>query len=315
MVFSKFDRFVVGANLPWSGYGTDVGCSAWHPTGGLSAQPAALERLDRAFGTLAGDGVPVVRWFLLCDARSGVRFDAHGVPAGLDDAVFPDIDAVLTAARRHDIRLMPVLLDFHLCKARRIVNDVQIGGRAHLVTDPAARLALIDVVLRPIVERYGDDDTIVAWDVMNEPEWCLASGRLFRRKGVAFDRLQDFLGQAVHCVHAFARQPVTIGCAGLAGLDLVRPLGLDFYQVHWYEHSGWAALERPVADLGLGDRPVILGEFPGRSRVVVDVLDAAKAAGYAGALVWSMLADDDQSAYPAELVKWLRADAAVSRSL
>jgi hypothetical protein len=309
-----FDRFVVGANLPWIGYGTDVGSSAWYRTGGLSAQPAALELLDRTFATLAGDGVSVVRSFLLCDARSGVRFDAGGVPTGMDQAVFPDIDAVLAAARRHDIRLIPVLLDFYLCKAKRIVNDVQIGGRARLFTDPASRLAFIDLVLRPIVERYGEDDTIIAWDVMNEPEWCLASGLLFRRKGVAFDTLQRFLAQAVHCVRAFARQPVTIGCAGTAGLDLVRPLGLDFYQVHWYDKFGWAALERPVADLGLGDRPVILGEFPGRSRVVADVLDAARVAGYAGALVWSMLADDDQSAYPAELVKWLGADAAVSRS-
>ena len=89
----------------------------------------------------------------------------------------------------------------------------------------------------------------------------------------------------------------------------MRPLGLDFYQVHWYERFGWATLERPVADLGLGDRPVILGEFPGRSRFVVEVLDAAKRAGYAGALVWSILAEDNQSAYPADLANWVRTGA------
>ena len=41
------DRFVVGVILPWIGYGTDVGASLWFPDGGLSWQPAALERLDR----------------------------------------------------------------------------------------------------------------------------------------------------------------------------------------------------------------------------------------------------------------------------
>ena len=301
-----FDRFVVGANLPWIGYGTDIGASAWFPTGGLSAQPAALDLLDRTFAALAGDGVSVVRTFLLCDARSGVQFDGDGVPTGLDPSVFPDIDALLAAARRHDIQLMPVLLDFHLCTSPRIVDDVQLGGRSRLLADPDARLALVDLVLRPIVERYGHDESIVAWDVMNEPEWCLARGLLARRTGVAFALLQDFLGQAIRCVRASARQPVTIGCAGTTRLDLVRPLGLDFYQVHWYEHFGWAALEQPVADLGLGDRPVILGEFPGRSRFVVDVLDAARRAGYAGALVWSVLAGDDQSAYPADLAHWVR---------
>ena len=80
--------------------------------------------------------------------------------------------------------------------------------------------------------------------------------------------------------------------------------------MHWYDRFGWAALERPVGELDLNDRPVILGEFSGRSPSVVDVLDTAKRAGYAGALVWSVLAEDTQSAYPSDLPKWIRADAA-----
>ena len=303
------DGFVVGANLPWVGYGVDVGTSAWYPTGGLSAQPAARDLRDRTFAALARDGVWVVRTFLLCDLRSGVRFNDDGVPIGLDDAVFPDIDTLLDAARRHHIGVMPVLLDFHLCKPPRVVNGVQLGGRAQLITDTEARSALVNLVLRPIVERYGRDAAIVAWDVMNEPEWCLKDGASARRRGVAFEALQDFLGQATRCVHECARQPVTIGCAGTKGLDLVRPLGLDFYQVHWYEKFGWAALERPVADLELGDRAVILGEFPGRCTSVRDALDAAKRAGYAGALVWSVLASDRHSGYPTELVTWVHGGA------
>ncbi len=298
--------FVVGANLPWIGYGTDIGRSAWYPAGGLSAQPAALDLLDRTFAALVRDGVSVVRAFLLCDARSGVAFDGDGVPIGLDECVFPDIDALLTVARRHLIQLMPVLLDFHLCKSARMVNAVQLGGRARLIADPAARTALVDRVLRPILERFRDDEAIVAWDVMNEPEWCLAMRRRTGRRALRFEALQDFLGQAVQCVRTCARQPVTVGCARTTGLDLVKPLGLDFYQVHWYERFGWAALERPVADLNLGDRPVILGEFPGRNVCIPDVLDAAKRAGYRGALVWSVLSHDSQSAYPSDVATWAR---------
>ena len=297
------DRFIVGVNLPWVGYGTDVGASVWYPQGGLSAQPAALEQLDNTLGALARDGISIVRLFLICDARSGVRFDRDR-PIGVDQAVFPDIDALLASARRHHIQLMPVLLDFLLCRAAHVVNGVQIGGRSRLVTDPNARAALIDRVLGPIVERYGDDETIVAWDVFNEPEWCLEGGGLSRQAAVPFDALQRFLGGAVDGIRRFARQPVTIGCAGTWRLDLVRPLGLDFYQIHWYKRFGWAALTQPVAELGLGDRPVILGEFAGRSTRIADVLEAAKRAGYEGALVWSVLADDDQSAYPTDLAEW-----------
>jgi hypothetical protein len=297
------DGFLVGANLPWIGYGTDIGASAWYPTGGLSAQPAAADLLDRTLATLAADDVRVVRTFLLCDARSGVQFDADGVPTGLDEAVLRDIDVLRFTARRHGVRLMPVLFDFHLCGPRRIVDGVQLGGRSRLVVDRDARRALIDLVVRPIVQHCGDDDVIAAWDVMNEPEWCLAGGPLGRRRAVAFETLQDFLGETVECVRGFARQPVTIGCARTTRLDLVRPLPLDFYQVHWYEKYGWNALAQPVAQLRLGDRPVILGEFPGRRADVRRILDLARGAGYAAALVWSVLAEDDQSAYPRDLAR------------
>ncbi len=300
------DRFVVGVNLPWIGYGTDVGASLWFPGGGLSQQPAALERLDQTLADLARDGFSVVRVFLLCDARSGVRFDHAGVPLGLDAAVFPDLDAMLAAARRHRIGLMPVLVDFHLCGPARVINGVQLGGRTRLVAQDDARTAFIDRVVRPIVERYGADEAVIAWDVMNEPEWCLRGGPLFTRTAVAFDALQRFLGDAVRCVQQSARQPVTIGCAGTWRLDLVTPLGLDFYQVHWYDRFGWPALARPVADLGFEGRPAILGEFAGRSTSVARVLDAAKQAGYEGALIWSALADDKHSACPPSLAEWVR---------
>jgi hypothetical protein len=299
-------RFVVGVNLPWIDYGTDVGASRWFPEGGISVRPDALERLDKTLAVLNADGITVVRFFLLCDARSGVVFDDNGVPLTLDAAVFADIDAMIATARRHQVGLMPVLVDFHLCREPEIVNDVQLGGRSHLIVQPEARAAFIDRILSPIIERYGTDDAIVAWDVMNEPEWCLRKHR-FSRTGVRFDELQSFLSEAVQCVHRFARQPVTVGSAGTWQLDLVTPLGLDFYQVHWYERFGRSALERPVSELGLADRPVILGEFAGRDVRLDEVLPAARRAGYEGALVWSALADDSASAYPPDYGAWVRA--------
>jgi len=299
------DRFVIGANLPWVGYGTDIGTSAWFPDGGLARQPAALDTLERAFARLAQDGIRIARVFVLCDARSGVVFDGAGSPLGLDGAALADFDALLGAARRYGLGLIPVLLDFHLCGPLEMVDGVQLGGRSKLIADPASRAAFIDRVLRPIIERGAGDDAVIAWDVINEPEWCL-SGGLFSRTTVRFGALQRFLGDAVQCIRRLAPQPITIGCAGTWQLDLVRPLGLDFYQIHWYEKFGWPALDRPVADLGLHDRPAILGEFSGRGSRITEVLDTAKRAGYEGALVWSVLSDDEYSAYPADLADWVR---------
>ena len=300
------DRFIVGVNLPWVGYGTDFGSSAWFPLGGLSRQAGALERFDRTLARIAADGITTIRMFLLCDVRSGVRWDGEGIPAGLDDSVLPDLDAMLSVARGHRVGVIAVLLDFHLCDPATMIDGVQLGGRSYLIVHERARTAFIDRVLSPIVERCADDPGVVAWDVINEPEWCLPRGLLPRPAAVPFDALQRFLLEAVERIRVLAPQPVTIGSAGTWRLNLVRPLGLDFYQVHWYERFGWSMLTRPVADLDLGDRPVILGEFSGRAGRVAEVLDAARTAGYEGALVWSALAEDDQSAYPPQLVEWLR---------
>ncbi len=148
-------------------------------------------------------------------------------------------------------------------------------------------------------------EAIAAWDVFNEPEWCLRLLPSLSRTFDPFESLQEFLRAAVDAVRAEAQQPVTVGSAGTWQLDLVRPLGLDFYQIHWYERFGWAALEQPVAELGL-NAPAILGEFSGRSARTADVLHAARRAGYAGALVWSVLAEDDQSGYTPEIAAWAR---------
>jgi hypothetical protein len=301
------DRFIVGVNLPWIGYGTDVGASRWYPNGGLGSQAVSCDQLDRTLAAIAQDGMSAVRLFLLCDARSGVVFDSEGFPLGIDEFVLRDVDTIVETARRHRVGVMPVLLDFHLCGARTVVDGVQIGGRSRIISDHRTGSAFIDRILRPIVERYASDDAVIAWDIMNEPEWCIRGGSLFPRTAVSFDALQRFLGDAVGCVQRSAGQPVTIGCAGTWRLDLVAPLELDFYQVHWYDRFGWSALTRPVEALGLGDRPVILGEFAGRSTRIADVLAAAKQAGYEGALVWSALAEDAHSAYPSELAGWIRA--------
>jgi hypothetical protein len=75
-------------------------------------------------------------------------------------------------------------------------------------------------------------------------------------------------------------------------------LGLDFYQVHWYDKlKRQPSLDTPIAQLGF-DRPVLLGEFPtrGSKRSPEDIVLTAKTAGYAGAFYWSVLSEDECSA-------------------
>jgi hypothetical protein len=286
-----FPRFLMGANLPWVHYGIDFGANGWCPEGGVAHDQTEL---DAAFDKLAAAGIQVVRWFLFCDGRAGIHFSDSGMPSGVDDFVFRDIDAALAAANRHGMRIIFVLIDFHWCKPARIVKGVQLGGRSHVLQDHGGRQALLETVLRPTLERYGIDPSIFAWDIINEPEWI---------DTVTVEGVREFLNETIAVVRSCTNQPVTVGSAGVRWRDFYRSLDIDFYQVHWYDSlRHQPSLDTPVVQLGF-DKPVLLGEFPtrGSKRPVSAIVETARAAGYAGAFFWSLLADDscsDSSAVP-----------------
>ena len=151
-----------------------------------------------------------------------------------------------------------------------------MGGRAGVLADAPTRDALLDNVVRPLLERYGDEPQIFAWDIINEPEWI---------KTVDANELHGFLSDSVALIHSSTQHPATLGSAGVRWRERYAGLELDFYQVHWYDGlTHQPLLETPVSELGF-DRPVLLGEFPtrGSRRTPDDIVAAARAAGYSGA--------------------------------
>jgi len=286
--------FLSGVNLPWLDYGCDFGANAWQPNGGL-ARADRRERLRLVLARLRDAGVRLVRWFWLCDGRSGLRA-AGDEPLGLDEHVMADLDSSLELLGQHDIRVMPVLLDFLWFQRRKTVNGVALGGRGRMALEPS-RAVLIERVFEPLLARFGASDVVFAWDVMNEPEWATRAGVRRRASTVDAGAMRSFLRDLVACAHQSTRHPVTVGLASAKGLPLVRDLELDFYQVHWYDSVGReCSPDRPVAPLCL-DRPILLGEFPTRGSAFAAsaLLESARQSGYAGALAWSVLADDDAS--------------------
>jgi hypothetical protein len=253
-----------------------------------------VDVLERALDRVANAGITRLRWFMLCDGRAGIRLAADATPLGLDESFFADVDAAVAAAGERDIEIMFVLLDFLWCDPARSVGRVQLGGRRTVLADPRRRAALLDRVLTPIFERYGSDPRVFAWDLINEPEWATCGLGARRRSCVSLAAMQAFVRDAAALVHRHTGQGVTVGSASAHWLDAWRDLGLDFYQAHWYEHlEARAPLARPVGEMQL-DRPVVLGEFPSRVSPgeLRRILDTARAAGYAGAFVWSVLAND-----------------------
>ena len=286
--------FTIGANLPWLRYGGDFGANAWYPGGGLRRR-TDLDDIRAHLTRLASRGVTAVRWFMLCDGRAGVRFASDGAPLGPDAALFADVDAAEALAEQAGVKLIFVLLDFRWCAPRHIVRGVSLGGHRATLARPALRSALIERVIAPVLERYGRSPFIHAWDLINEPEWVTRGAALWNPfRGVSWGAMRAYIAAAADGVHSLTVHQATVGSAAARWLRLVRGTGLDFYQPHWYDHlERRSPLERPVAQLGL-DRPAWLGEFPtrGSAHNPRRLVDAARGAGYQGALFWSVFAND-----------------------
>jgi hypothetical protein len=299
-LFLKGDKthlpFIMGANLPWLRYGGDFGANAWTPNGGVG-KAESRDQLGRIGREISSRGFHTVRWFLLCDGRAGIRFNAAGTPIGPDPYLFIDIDAALEIAAACDLRIIFVLLDFLWFGKAALVNGVQVRGRGHVIRSAYKQRALRRKVLKPLFKRYGRSPAILAWDIVNEPEWATRGYGGAAETAVDRRVMRRFIEKTARLVHRHTSQLATVGLANAAGLPLARDTSLDFYQVHWYDRwDATAPLDKPVSEWKL-DRPLLLGEFPTKNsaRTPEAIIAAAEKSGYCGALGWSVLGTDRSS--------------------
>ena len=287
--------FLHGCNYPWSTdgrtvyYGMDFGANVWGSHLGVSTRRDAIAH---DFFEMAHLGFTVARWFVFCDGRAGIVYDAAGMPAGLDEHFFVDMDAALEIARDSGIRLDLVLLDHHWMfrNLADSVADPSTGirtqrtlphGRADVLLTPSGRRLLFERVFAPIMTRYGAsgerrdlDGQIAFFELMNEPDFIISEWRRdcsrHVARPIAFAVFAEMVAELSALVHTSSSALVTLGGARLRNLHAWddRSLGIDVLQVHSYPDTRWLFRAEPdifgrsAASLGFG-RDVILGEFPG----------------------------------------------------
>ncbi len=293
------DSYLLGVNYPYYHYGNDFGGNVWGSYG--VHDPATYATVDADFTRMASLGVRTVRWFAFADGRAGITYDAAGMPSGLDEFVMQDFDAALEIAQHHNIGINFVLLDYRFLWNAQMVNGVQLGGHAAVLATPAGQQALVHNVFEPIFRRYANHPAILSWEVMNEPEWTIQdAGDVDRGKisqPVTLATFRAFAQLTVEAIHSIAGSYATIGSADAKWSQNWLGLGLDYYQIHFYDwmkpYSTDNLYAMSAQSLKL-DRPVVVGEFPADHSAVAGLgqyLDTWYANGYAGAWSWSFRAD------------------------
>jgi hypothetical protein len=298
--------FLYGANFPWISYGNDIGSNAFgsygYHTGGA---------YDTEFAGMAAEGIHVVRLVAFADGRA-IEFDESGTPVGVSPDTFADLDALMALARKNNLYLNIVLLDFSFFNYASFSGEVQQGGHTDVFTDPAKRAALIDNVIGPVVTRYSAEPHVLSWELMNEPEWAISdlpqAAVNDAVQPVTMKQFWAYGASVAQLAHA-AGGRVTVGSACLKWNAVWTPafaakkglpsLALDYYQTHYYGwmdgnatdapdlgKTTWSPLTQRVSDLAL-DKPIVIGEITDdeASR------DAAWENGYAGYWAWSYEAE------------------------
>ncbi len=305
----------VGINFPWINYGWDFGPPPpeWVPS--IDEWRAAKrQKIVDTLGELASLGFTSVRWFILGDGtnyglgeeapclRAGKwRFDplpsTHPFHAGLID----DFRFLLSACRETGLQLLPSLIDYQWAwpgvnpaGSRTIVK----GGRGELLTDAARRESFFDNVLDPLLQLSLEDrEVIVAWELINEPEWVVSSPwykfwqQNPQQRTIPKSRMKDFLQAGVARINRFEGGVFksTIGFAYPSSLMEWRSIGVTLDQFHYYPS--------PEERLPALHRGAIIGELATAanfrpwaelSRQTVDErLRLIESRGYSAAWLWS----------------------------
>lgn len=286
--------FWAGVNYPWK-TGQDFGTGGWGHSG--VSDPTIYQEIDADFANMAAQGVRVVKWRVFTDGRYSPEFDGQGFVTGLDEYFFPDLDAALEIATRHDLRLVFTLFDSGLWAADCHSGGVRMGGRAATLLDPARRRSLVEGAVTPMMQHLGKTDRVLAFEIIAEPDWGVEElheqqdGRIKLPLAV----MRDVVSQVVRPIHRHTRALATVESNRSRNMRHWTGLGLDYYSFSWYD---WLEPYDPLpthAQTLMLDRPVVLGEYPAGGSTIYQLpqaLDIAYTHGYAGAFAWSFWSGD-----------------------
>lgn len=292
-------RFMYGVNYAWKAFAGDFGGV---PSWGQSGVSGNVSAISADLADMHAHGASVIRWWMFPDFRgAGVTFDASDTPTGLGGTAVADIQKALELAQQNDVYLMFTLFSFDGFRPTADNHGIHVPSIAPIVTDATRRAALMDVVrqVAQTVAASPDANRMIAWDVINEPEWAISGSDPYgdppftptsSLDSVTFAQMQTFIEQTVGVLHSQSSALVTVGGAAAKWAKDWTQVGVDFYSLHIYDwvDNGWP-YTNPPSTYGLG-KPIVMQEmaFNGLNGTsFATVVQSFWDTGYAGALPWA----------------------------
>jgi hypothetical protein len=299
-------RFMTGVNFAWVNFAADFG-------GGSKGIAANQSAVRTQMQDMKASGVDVIRWWMHPNFTStGVAFNG-GTPTGLASTEVADINAALALAAEVGVHLKLTLFSFDNFRPDALSGH----SLTPVIQDATRRKALIDNVVRPIAAAVAASPNaarMLTWDVINEPEWAISGtdglGDMAfdpntELETVTFSVMETFVREVVMALRSTFPVPITVGQAAIKWSRAFTRVDLDYYDMHYY---GWVDQyfpigAKPLGDYGIGDKPVVVGEFPlqgwtnpAGTLTAAQIMNKLWDQGYAGAKGWAFTQDGMWSA-------------------
>lgn len=323
MSFAVGNKFLVGINLGWLSYGSDLGYSEFSDFP-LSVQPLdapitidlSKPNISQTVPTLtqnstAADeyfasitGLDIVRLWLF-EQLEGLVFTKDGKNnlSSLEPTFLSNLLNFLDSAHNHNIMVYLVLFnswDTTPCPPPNLNPSRTAKYQEVFFTRKQIIIKIIqepddfcNKILIPLLEAIKDKPAIFAIDLINEPESMTESNL------ISLQQLQNFVKVVTNVVNQYKIKASVGDMRQNIAMNL-SSISVDFSDIHGYNDPGVAnstAKLEPYNAKNFSDKPCIVGEcgYHPNSRpynsdqevpVLQNFLQLAHSLGYSGALAW-----------------------------
>jgi hypothetical protein len=238
-------EFIKGANLAWldGQYSTYLGVDPHHTDYGVGWN---YNDMSSALSNMHNMGITVVRLWLFQDDQ-GCTLDSNGNVTGITSQFLSNLDSTVQLAKNNNIALYMTLTT----------------GRVDFMQNSTLLNNFINNAVIPLTKRYKGNNTIFAFDTMNEIDGDVAGNDgNYTSSGATWAQAQSYIKTVTQAIHNNDSTRLVATSSGYHAWNntatYFQNLGSNFYDYHQYADNGYVPT---VASLGISaSLPIYIGE-------------------------------------------------------